>query len=394
MISNLSSKRKIAILAHALSEGGGMHGGKNLLRAIGQEAPQHSYLLTVPTDRGYEDICATIPDCQLLKFAVSTPIWKRLWQENVFIDRKVREFDPDVILGLSHLFIRRPGRPQAMIFRDSHRLYPWRHFGPMTWKEKIRQGLREIYFRQGLAACDMVFCQTEIMRRRLREHRNYLKPIELCPNAVSFNGISSTALKPPACIKKLKGKFKLFFLAQRFRHKNHESVLEMFLRYRRELEGCAVIFTIDRRHGFGATDLLDRIKKERLSDCIINVGPIPQSHIARYYLNCNALLLPTLLESFSSTYIEAMYFGTPILTSDLDFARAICGKAALYFDPWDTASMKNAILQLKKNDLLCQQLADSGRERLTQIENDWNNIARHVLEKMDNLIRWKKTDGK
>ena len=31
--------------------------------------------------------------------------------------------------------------------------------------------------------------------------------------------------------------------------------------------------------------------------------------------------MPTLLESFSGTYVESMYFEKPILTSDLDFAK-------------------------------------------------------------------------
>ncbi len=44
-----------------------------------------------------------------------------------------------------------------------------------------------------------------------------------------------------------------------------------------------------------------------------------QKELAGYFCNSNALLLPALLESFSATYLEAMYFGLPILTSNLDF---------------------------------------------------------------------------
>ena len=51
------------------------------------------------------------------------------------------------------------------------------------------------------------------------------------------------------------------------------------------------------------------------------------------------MILPTLLESFSATYIEAMFHGKTILTSDLDFARDVCGEAAFYFDPLNPQSI-------------------------------------------------------
>jgi glycosyltransferase involved in cell wall biosynthesis len=42
-----------------------------------------------------------------------------------------------------------------------------------------------------------------------------------------------------------------------------------------------------------------------------------------------------------------MHLGTPILTSDLDFAREVCGEAAVYFSPWDPDAMATAIERLR-----------------------------------------------
>ena len=41
---------------------------------------------------------------------------------------------------------------------------------------------------------------------------------------------------------------------------------------------------------------------------------------------------PTLLECFTATYPEAMRSGKPIVTPDLEFARGLCGGAAVYYD--------------------------------------------------------------
>jgi len=51
------------------------------------------------------------------------------------------------------------------------------------------------------------------------------------------------------------------------------------------------------------------------------------------YAQSDALLMPTLLESFSGTYVEAMFHKIVILTSKLDFAEDVCGESAFYFDP-------------------------------------------------------------
>jgi hypothetical protein len=48
------------------------------------------------------------------------------------------------------------------------------------------------------------------------------------------------------------------------------------------------------------------------------------SDVPKWYKATQALLLPTLLESFSGTYIEAMHFERPIFTSNLDFAKEVC----------------------------------------------------------------------
>ena len=57
----------------------------------------------------------------------------------------------------------------------------------------------------------------------------------------------------------------------------------------------------------------------------------------------SALFLPTLVESFGLIYLEAMKYGCPIITSDRDFSRWICGDLAMYFDPMDAISIANTI---------------------------------------------------
>ena len=51
------------------------------------------------------------------------------------------------------------------------------------------------------------------------------------------------------------------------------------------------------------------------------------------YRHCQFCFLPTLLEVFSASTVEAMYFGLPIVASDFDFNREVLEKGALYYEP-------------------------------------------------------------
>lgn len=86
-----------------------------------------------------------------------------------------------------------------------------------------------------------------------------------------------------------------------------------------------------------------------VSSNIINVGPISIEQCVEYYRNSDIVFLPTLLEVFSATYIEAMLMSVPIVTTDFDFSRDVCGNAALYYNPTSPDDAANKIISLINN---------------------------------------------
>ena len=109
------------------------------------------------------------------------------------------------------------------------------------------------------------------------------------------------------------------------------------------------------------SDLFKKIKKKSkklgVFDKLVNLGQLNLSSVYQQYKKCDCLFLPTLIEIFSATYLEAMAMQIPVVTTDLPFAREICGEAALYFDPLcaEDASLKlDEVLKNKntKNDLI------------------------------------------
>src|SRR5262249_52811670 len=69
------------------------------------------------------------------------------------------------------------------------------------------------------------------------------------------------------------------------------------------------------------------------------LGQVPPQQIMRVYENADCVVSLSDLESFSNNYMEAWKVGLPLIVSDRDFSRAICGDSALYVDPHDAESV-------------------------------------------------------
>lgn len=96
---------------------------------------------------------------------------------------------------------------------------------------------------------------------------------------------------------------------------------------------------------------------------VVFIGPVSIQQCPNLYEQCDAMFLPTLLECFSASYAEAMIMHKPILTSDLGFARSVCGDSALYFDPMSPESIGEVIYSLATNHSLIEQsLANQGNQ--------------------------------
>jgi glycosyltransferase involved in cell wall biosynthesis len=374
------TRLRICVLAHGLRAAGGLSVGTNMVAALGRQAPQHTYLITVPPGPEYEEVCRQIPRCQTVACGHTGGLIRRLLYDTTTLRRLVEGFRPDVILALGNFGLLKPPCPQAVLLHQSYLVYPSKHYGRAPGLERrLRWRATKSYFARQLQSTQLVLCQTQVMERRLRAAYRYRGRTAICPNALS-NWLADGPIGPeaPGPLRPHADRMKLLCLTRYYGHKNLETIVETFRTFATELEGVVVVLTVAPHQEAGARKLLRSIERLGLSNVILNVGPLPQSQLASYYRHCQALLLPTFLESFSGTYLEAMHFGVPILTSDLDFAHAVCGDAALYFDPWDAGAIKDAVLRLKNDPELARDLAARGRARHHTMAKCWDELARNV----------------
>lgn len=385
---------RIAILAHTSRVAGGLSVGLNLLSALARQGPEHEYLITYPPGVGYEEVCAGFRACRAAPVAPrggQAGLW---WYETFRLPKIVRVFRPDVLLSLTCRGLTAPPCSQAILGDDSHLFYPQSHFQHETFGNKLKKQYHKRLLGKYLRRTDLLLCQTATAERRLRETYSFRGRTAICLNAVSvFSLTEQPSVALPTAVTGLGDKMRLLYVTKFYGHKNFEGILDLFDRYRTELKDVAIILTVAPDQHPHAPRFLRAVRRRGLADRIIIVGPLPQSALGGYYHHCQALFMPTFLESFSATYLEAMHFGLPILTSDLDFAHEICGAAALYFDPWRAESMRDAILRLKGDAALAADLAAKGRLQLGNVTHSWDDVARKLIQDLASVVADKRQVG-
>ena len=120
--------------------------------------------------------------------------------------------------------------------------------------------------------------------------------------------------------------------------------------------------------------------KSRLEDHpqVVNIGPVPINEAPSIYQECNALFLPSLAECFSASYAEAMRSNKPIITTDMGFAKSVCGNAALYYEPVNALKAADAIIRLIQDKSLQETLIKTGQEQLTTFDTPKERAAKYL----------------
>ncbi|NUF54117.1 glycosyltransferase, partial [Acinetobacter seifertii] len=142
-----------------------------------------------------------------------------------------------------------------------------------------------------------------------------------------------------------------------------------------------VVFTIPENSDEWG-NLLTLAKENGVDHFITTVGFVENSKFAELYLQSNAIICASLVESSTAVFPEAFLANRPLIVSDRPFAKELCEDAAVYFDPLDEKSIANAIIKLANDEKLQQLLVENGQKIL--LKNYPSADQKWILQK--NLI--------
>lgn len=121
-----------------------------------------------------------------------------------------------------------------------------------------------------------------------------------------------------------------------------------------------------------------------IKDCFVFIGRVNVEECPNLYEQCDIMFMPTLLECFTATYPEAMRMEKPIVTTDLEFARGLCGDAACYYSAKDPKAAAEAIYKVATDKAYAATLVSNGKEQLNKFDNyvQRANKLINILEKI------------
>jgi len=379
---------KIVVNVVALRMAGGLSVAKNFLRAVQSQGNDNQLYVFAPRGCGYEEFESDpLFTIRYVPRRFNNLLF-RWYTDHVWLPKHIAAINPDVVFSMGNLAT--PGKQkQVVLFHWAYATYPDNEvWDRMSWKDAFLRKARIRVFRNRLKYATIIVPQTETSAKRLKQYYPDIKRIEVVPNPVALPeftkelSISSSDLERAHSAQRKK----LLCLSRYYPHKNLEILLDLAELIKARKRPYVIVTTISPEQHPDAAAFIDTVYEKDLGSIILNLGPVPMDEVPGVYESTDGLLLPTLLESFSGTYVDAMHHGKPVFTSDRDFARDVCGDAGFYFNPLEPKDILRVIDGAFENDSLRREKLAMGKERVKAFP-DWNEVARMYLDLLEQAAK-------
>lgn len=371
---------KVLVNASTLNIGGGIQISLTFIeQSINYSRISFKYLININIYNSLKEHLKNDPRIIVLPNSpanlASRPKVKRI------IENVEREFNPDFVYSVGFPSYHKFSAPEVGRYTN-----PWEIIdGPLPWHtyetlfSKIRMALIIQYRLYWAKRAKFFDTQTEIAKSGIvKKLKVKSDKIIVIPNSVNPIFINEGTLLDKSNLFEKRNI--VFCLAAEHPHKNLNIIPEVATLLRTEFhDDVTFVLTLPRTSKLWM-QIQSKSIKLNVAKNILNVGPLKLYECAEYYKQSKIVFLPTLLEIFSATYLEAMAMMVPIVTTDLPFAKDNCGDGAIFFDHRSSYDAASKIHNLLSNKKLYFELIDRGTARL--------NFYPTPEQKFQRLFNW------
>jgi glycosyltransferase involved in cell wall biosynthesis len=170
----------------------------------------------------------------------------------------------------------------------------------------------------------------------------------------------------------------VFYPANFWPHKNHETLFHAFADARYKLGRLSLVLT-------GAKDdrmdILKALARKLGIDPVVRyAGYVPKEDLPSIYHGARALVFPSLFEGFGIPIVEAFCCECPVICSNTTSCPEIAGDGALLIDPLNPHEISAAIQKLDRDDSLREKLVSAGKNLADQFRD--NQLAERTLAQL------------
>lgn len=175
---------------------------------------------------------------------------------------------------------------------------------------------------------------------------------------------------------------KIFVPSAYYPHKNIEITLEIanLLQAKNNNEQFCFVLTIPKESEF-----VKKIEGSPVRNMFEVIGPYSYADAKDLYANAEIIFIPSLLETFSTSYLEAIACAKPLIVADRPFAKEICNEYAYYFDGIDSRMVAGIIEKLKDNEFLVDQKALEERQHILDVYGTQQQRFKNIIRILENI---------
>lgn len=272
-----------------------------------------------------------------------------------YFNKLEKKIQPDVVISTGGHGFWIPNVPFITGFNIPHYIYPESpYFKKISVKRKLYWELKKKFDLFFYKQADAIITQTDDVNQRVKQ---LVGDKEVYTVSNTVNGVFlNPSLNGQKLPQKEKDEIRLLTISSNYPHKNLDIIMNVVDELLQAgIKNVKFILTLP-------DDAFKKFKKSKYRQYIKNIGPVSIEQCPALYRECDIMFLPTLLECFSASYVEAMAMGKPILTSDLPFARTVCKGAAIYFDPMSPFDIAAKIKTLIQSKAIQERLLKKGRK--------------------------------
>jgi glycosyltransferase involved in cell wall biosynthesis len=234
---------------------------------------------------------------------------------------------------------------------------------------------------------DAIIAVSKSTRRHLIEYlgvdKNRVHTVHLGVDERFRKPIQKESLERTRQLYNLPKRF-LLYAGQIYPPKNFGRLLQAYARVGPDK---GIFLVVVGEHRYFCEKELSLIDKLDISKWVVQPGWVDHKSLPSFYALAEALILPSLYESFGLPLLEAMASGCPVVTSNRYGMREVADQAGFFVDPENIDSIADGIRQVVDDDHLRRRMIDTGRQRAQNFT--WQKCAQQTLSVMESVLEWK-----
>lgn len=355
---------RILINTSGLKAGGGLQVGDSLCGQL-YRFPQHQFVVVLSTSLAPTgERIKAYPNVEVFSYDISNTFRNVVLGRDVFLDQLVEAKRINVVLSVFGPARWRPRVPHLSGFAMAFLVMPESpFFSKLSMRKRVEQKVWCSLRKWGFGRySDYLWTENPFISARLTslypskkiytvgnyyhqifdEPQKWRKTRTLPP----FRGVTCLSVASP------------------YLHKNFEIIPAIIRLLKEKKPDFKLRFALTFSYEESNMSIPEEIR-----DNIVFIGKTDVSECPYLYEQSDIMFMPTLLECFTATYPEAMRMERPIVTTDLEFARGLCGEAACYYSAADAEAAAEAIYRVATDEAYRGQLVANGKEQLKKFDN-------------------------